>query len=132
MANTTQPRPSIKKAGPARQYVQVEINGENQRVMLDENVVDEWENIDTMTFGVVKQTKKTGTAEDVALGLITADKVGELFDHVWYRPEVIDYQTFGRQKAVKTHEIEMRLLTKRLMQETIIDTPEAALALAVD
>lgn len=109
-------------------YIRVNIGGESKMVMLDAETIKDWDNIKEMTVDLVKYTKRTASQEDVTAG--KADAVGNLFDEEWFRAEVTDYQTFGREVSIKEHSVRLMAIERKMLKETVVDSDEVAKLMA--
>lgn len=108
MQTISRPR---KFQGPNRQYMKVEYNGSVQNVMLDDAVLNDWEDIDSVTIGEQTYSQRSATEADVTEG--KAEKVGDLLHENWTRLECIDYTTFSRKKKVAQSNAEIVAIEKK-------------------
>lgn len=118
-------RPGRKfKSKQGNPYVVVDIEGQSTNVMLDDEVIEDWDNIETMTFSMKKFTKKTATEADVATG--KAEKIGDLFDEDQFIPKVTDYLTFGRNDKLADVKSNRDARARKLLKETVLSAGEVA------
>ena len=99
-------------------YIKVNVGGTVKNVMLDSDTMTDWDNIKTVEIDMVDYAQQRNAE-------------GELVDNPFSRPEVIDYQTFGRELQVKEHDIKLDGLTRKMLKETVLDTVDQALATAI-
>jgi hypothetical protein len=107
-------RPGKKfMSGNSNPYIKVNVGGGVKNVMLDTDTLGDWDNIKTIEVDMVDYDHST--APD-----------GTLTGPGFSRAEIVDYQTFGREVAVKSHEIKLEVMSRKLLKETVLDAAEVA------
>lgn len=128
--SVTIPRPR-KFKGPNRQYIKVNLGGGTKNVVLDDEVLNDWDNITTVTVDMVDYTQRTATEADVESG--AAENVGDLIEDSWSRPEVIDYSTMTREVALKQHTVSIDRIERQMLSEVkLSDARVQAIAAEID
>lgn len=98
MASIKIPRPRKFVSKNGNSYVKVSTPSGIVRVMLDDAILDEFDNIQDMEFDYEHYTQKTVD--------------GKLVDEAWSRLECIDYTTTTRELALATHKVAVDNLFK--------------------
>lgn len=119
---TTINRPR-KFKGPRREYVLVpDANGNLQNVMLDQDILDDWDDILTITVGTRTFSQRAATEQDVADE--KAEKVGDLIAENWSRLDIMDYTTMSREEKLTEHKGKLNQIEKKFSLETVSSLAE--------
>jgi hypothetical protein len=117
------PRPGRKFKGPNKFYFKfVTPEGSVERVMLDDQANDDWDNIEKVEVGPVHYDAS----------MVEGDEVGHPTGPAFDRWEIVDYVTFGRQDKLDEVADNREARKRKLMGETVITDKQQALARAAD
>lgn len=116
MSSVTIPRPNKKFKSSAGNYY-IKHNGE--RVVLDKETVEVWDDLITLTIGEETFTTHSATPDDVASG--KAKEAGELIEGGFTRKIVEDYTSIKRTETMKAFEVKMNMLDKEFMKPAAVE-----------
>jgi hypothetical protein len=117
------PRPGRKFKGPNKHYFKfVTPEGSVERVMLDDQANEDWDNIEKLEVGPV----------DYEASMLPDDEDGKPTGPAFTRWEIVDYVTFGRQDKLDEVAENRELRKRKLMGETKLDSKQEALARSAD
>lgn len=112
--NTVIVKPAKKfSSAKGNPYIRVDGAGDSGIVMLQQDELDQWDNIKTLTIGSYKvKTHVEGDADDVFNGPLVDRYV------------VIDFTTRGSILADKKFDIELDQLVRKGLKESVLDASE--------